>query len=85
MSELGPLRYFRGIEISSTSDGFFISQEKYIQDLIAHAALGDGRMVATTMDLNVHLHAYDDDPLTLHDDLTSFMGSACSSTLRPIQ
>jgi hypothetical protein len=30
MSDLGPLRYFLGIEISSTSEGFFLSQEKYI-------------------------------------------------------
>jgi hypothetical protein len=30
MSDLGPLRYFLGIEISSTFEGFFLSQEKYI-------------------------------------------------------
>jgi hypothetical protein len=30
MSDLGPLRYFLGIEISSTLEGFFLSQEKYI-------------------------------------------------------
>jgi hypothetical protein len=30
MSNLGPLRYFLGIEISSTPEGFFLSQEKYI-------------------------------------------------------
>jgi hypothetical protein len=34
MSDLGPLRYFLGIEISSTSEVFFLSQEKYIQDLL---------------------------------------------------
>jgi hypothetical protein len=33
MSNLGPLSYFLGIEISSTSEGFFLSQEKYIRDL----------------------------------------------------
>jgi hypothetical protein len=30
MSDLGPLRYFLQIEISSTSEGLFLSQEKYI-------------------------------------------------------
>ena len=47
MSDLGPLRYFHGIEISSTSDGFFIPQGKYIQDLLARAALSDERTVET--------------------------------------
>ena len=63
MTDLGPLRYFLGIEISSTSDGFYISQEKYIQDLLARAALGDERTVVTPMELNVQLRASDGDPL----------------------
>ena len=45
MSDLDPLRYFLGIEVSSTSDGFFISQEKYIQDLLARAALTDSALL----------------------------------------
>ena len=63
MTDLGPLRYFLGIEISSTSDGFYISQEKYIQDLLARAALSDDRTVVTPMELNVQLRASDGDPL----------------------
>jgi hypothetical protein len=39
MSDLGPLRYFLGIEI--TLGGFFLSQEKYIQDLLDRASLTD--------------------------------------------
>uniref|UniRef100_A0ACD5UA20 Uncharacterized protein n=1 Tax=Avena sativa TaxID=4498 RepID=A0ACD5UA20_AVESA len=64
MYDLGPLRYFLGIEVSSTSDGFYISQEKYIQDLLARAALSDERTVETPMELNVHPRASDGDPLT---------------------
>jgi hypothetical protein len=41
MSNLGPLRYFLGIEISSTTEGFFLSQEKYIQDLLDCTSLTD--------------------------------------------
>jgi hypothetical protein len=64
MTDLGPIRYFLGIEVSSTPDGFYISQEKYIQDLLAHAALGDERIVETPMELNVQLCASDGDPLS---------------------
>uniref|UniRef100_A0ACD5UWJ1 Uncharacterized protein n=1 Tax=Avena sativa TaxID=4498 RepID=A0ACD5UWJ1_AVESA len=63
MTDLGPLRYFLGIEVSSTSDGFYISQEKYIQDLLARAALGDERTVETPMELNVKLQPTDGDHL----------------------
>jgi hypothetical protein len=61
LTDLGPLRYFLGIEVSSTSAGFSISQEKYIQDLLARAALGDERTVETPMELNVQLRASDGD------------------------
>uniref|UniRef100_A0ACD5UI01 Uncharacterized protein n=1 Tax=Avena sativa TaxID=4498 RepID=A0ACD5UI01_AVESA len=64
MTDLGPLRYFLGIEVSSTSNGFYIFQEKYIQDLLARAALGDERTVETPMELNVKLQSTDGDLLS---------------------
>jgi hypothetical protein len=51
-----------GIEISSAPK-FFLSQEKYIQDLLDRASLTDYRTVETPMELNVHLTPTDDEPL----------------------
>jgi hypothetical protein len=63
MSDLSPLRYFLGIEISFTPEGFFLSQEKYIQDLLDRTSLTDHRTAETPMELNVHLMATDGEPL----------------------
>ncbi|CAM8901660.1 unnamed protein product [Rhodiola kirilowii] len=63
MKDLGPIRYFLGIEFSSTPDGFFLSQEKYIRDLLDRASLSDQRTVDTPMELNVHLRPTDGEPL----------------------
>jgi hypothetical protein len=63
MSDLSPRRYFLGIEISSTSEGFFSSQEKYIQDLLDRASLIDHWTAETPMKLNIHLTPTNGEPL----------------------
>ena len=63
MSDLGPLHYFLGLEVSSTSDGIYLSHDKYVQDLLSRAALIDHRTVDTPMELGVHLRATDGEPL----------------------
>jgi len=64
MSDLGPLCYFLGIEVFSKPQGFYLSQEKYIQDLLDRASLTDHRTIETPMELNVYLRATDGEPLT---------------------
>jgi hypothetical protein len=63
MSDLGPLRYFLEIEISSMPMGFFLSQEKYIQNLLDRASLADHWTAETPMELNVHLMPTNGKPL----------------------
>jgi hypothetical protein len=63
MYDLGHLRYFLGIEISSTPEEFFLSQDKYIQDLLNHASLTDHQTAETHIELNVHLTPTDGEPL----------------------
>ena len=39
MKNLVTLSYFLGIEVSSTSDGYYLSQIKYASDLLYHIGL----------------------------------------------
>ncbi|WVZ97739.1 hypothetical protein U9M48_043253 [Paspalum notatum var. saurae] len=70
MSDLGPLHYFVGTEVSSTHEGFYLSQEKYIQGLLDRASITNHRTDETPMELNVHLSATDGEPL---DDPTRYL------------
>jgi hypothetical protein len=84
ISNLGPLRYFLGIEISFTSEGFFLSQEKYIQDLLDRASLTDHRTIETPMELNVHLTPIDGEPLEYPTHYRHIVGSlVCLGVIRP--
>ena len=68
------LAYFLGIEVSSTSERFFVFQGKYIQNLLAHAALTDECTVETPMELNVHLRASDGDPCLIRRVIVILLG-----------
>ncbi|WVZ94246.1 LOW QUALITY PROTEIN: hypothetical protein U9M48_040156 [Paspalum notatum var. saurae] len=69
MSDLGPLRYFLGIEVSSTHEGFYLSQKNYIQGLLDRASITDHKTEETPMELNLHLSATDGE---LFDDPTRY-------------
>jgi hypothetical protein len=62
MYDLVPLCYFLGIEFSSSSESFYLSQEKHILDLLDRASLIDQWTVDTPMELNVHLCPMDGEP-----------------------
>ncbi|KAF5455289.1 hypothetical protein F2P56_024884 [Juglans regia] len=53
--DLGPLSYFLGLEASSTSDGLFISQLKYAQDILSRVQLLDTKPVHTPMVVSQYL------------------------------
>jgi hypothetical protein len=62
MSALGPLSYFLSIEVKQSAKGCYLSQSKYIQDLIAHCGITDHQTAATPMDLHLQLHPTDGTP-----------------------
>ena len=63
MTNLGPLRYFLGIEVTSHPDGFRLTQQRYTLDLLAHSGLTDTRTVVTPMELHLQLRASNGTPL----------------------
>lgn len=69
MTDLGPLRYFLGLEIAYSSRGYLLSQQKYISDILHRAALSDTRTADTPMELHIKLRPSDGVPL---DDPTRY-------------
>lgn len=69
MKDLGTLSYFLGLEIFSSSDGFYLTQAKYISDMLSRANLTDFKIVGTPIELIARLNLQDGEPLL---DLTLY-------------
>ncbi|RVX02307.1 Retrovirus-related Pol polyprotein from transposon RE2 [Vitis vinifera] len=61
LKDLGPLSYFLGVEAISTSDGLFLSQHKYVRDLLAKFHL-EIKNSSTPMSSTGHLTLNDGSP-----------------------
>jgi hypothetical protein len=55
MSMMGELIYFLGFQIKQLEDGTFISQTKYIQDILNKFGMKDGKPIKTPMGTNGNL------------------------------
>jgi hypothetical protein len=52
---MGELKYFLGFQIKQLQDGTFISQTKYIEDILKKFGMKDGKPIKTPMGTNGHL------------------------------
>jgi len=59
MKDLGPLSYFLGLEVLSSSGGLFLSQAKYASDLVSRAGLTDCKLEHTPLEPNVRFTPQD--------------------------
>jgi hypothetical protein len=55
MSMMGELKYFLGFQVNQLQDGTFISQTKYIQDILNKFGMKDAKSIKTPMGTNGHL------------------------------
>lgn len=55
MKDLGPLRYFLGLEIDKKFDGIFVSQRKYTIDLLKDYGMLDVKPLKLPMDIHIKL------------------------------
>jgi hypothetical protein len=56
MSIMGELKYFLGFQIKQLQEGTFISQTKYIQDILKKFGMKNGKPIKTPMGTNGHLN-----------------------------
>ncbi|KAL0540080.1 hypothetical protein IC582_024309 [Cucumis melo] len=63
MKNLGTLSYFLDLEISSLSNGYYLSKAKYASNLLTRSSITDSLTSSTPLDLNVRLTPFDGVPL----------------------
>ena len=69
MKDLGHLSYFIGLEVSSNSTSYYLSQAKYAFDLLSHVGLIGTKVVSIPLEINAHLTPLDG---THHSDATLY-------------
>jgi hypothetical protein len=63
MKDLGSLSYFLGLEVSSSSEGYYLTQAKYTSGLISRAGITNSKIVDTPIEYNNRLNTHGGEPL----------------------
>ena len=63
IKELRKLKYFLGVEVAYSTQGIFISQQKYVTNLLAEIRKIGCKLVSTTMDPNHKLGEAKKEPM----------------------
>jgi hypothetical protein len=75
MSLLGELSFFLGLQIRQRNQRIFISQTKYIIEMLKRFGMEDCKPVTTPMQTNYKLRKYDDSKSTYQRKYQSMIGS----------
>ncbi|KAK0605807.1 hypothetical protein LWI29_030936 [Acer saccharum] len=75
LKDLGPISYFLGVEATATSRGLFLSQQKYIRDLLTKTNMLDSNPVSTPLSATESLKLADGSSLTDATQYRQVVGS----------
>jgi hypothetical protein len=75
MSMIGELNFFLGLQIKQLKEGTFISQDKYIKDVLKKFKMDDCKAIKTPMATNAHLNLDVDGKLVDQSLYCSLIGS----------
>jgi hypothetical protein len=75
ISIIGELSFFIGLQITQRSEGMFISQEKYLREMLKRFQMEDSKPVGTPMVTGCKLRKDDDSPDVDQSSYRSMIGS----------
>ena len=81
LKDLGPLSYFLGVEVIPTTTGIFLSQRKYVCDLLDNLGMLDAKAATTPLAVGTTLLATHGTPLPAPTDYRATLGSLQYLTL----
>ena len=75
MSLLGELTYFLRLQVQLATYGIFLSQEKYLKQIMKNYGMGDCKPVSTQMVIGCNISYHDDSPMVNQPEYISMIGS----------
>jgi hypothetical protein len=75
MSMIGELSFFLGLQITQRSEGMFISQEKYLREMLKRFQMEDSKPMGTPMVVEGKLSKDEDSPNVDQSSYRSMIGS----------
>lgn len=81
MKDLGPIRYFLGLEVDRSPAGFFLSQRKYVLDILSEHNMSQAKPVHLPMDPNMKLSTDKGDTLPSPAPYQRLMGQLIYLTI----